>query len=117
MNSGFETVLCNSGYCATSLKSGHPLHMCYMWGSHSLVIGASIGPHACGEPVIAFSFGGIRGGVAGDSTGVGALGGDSLRRVLLQYSHTCLYPLKAAEGISDNSDSSDCSVSVLRGLS
>ena len=90
MNSGFETGLCNSGYCATSLKSGHPLYICCMCGSHSLVIGASIGPHACGEPVIAFSSGGVcggvagdsGGGVAGDSGGVGALGGDSLRRVL-----------------------------------
>ena len=48
-----------------------------------------MGPHACGEPVIAFSSGGVCGGVAGDSDGVagdsggvGALGGDSLRRVL-----------------------------------
>ena len=84
MNSGFDTVLCNSGYCANSLKSGHPLYICCMCGSHSLVIGASMGPHACGEPVIAFSSGGVCGGVAGDSGGVGVLGGDSLRQVLSQ---------------------------------
>ena len=82
MNSGFETVLCHSGYCATSLKSGHPLYICSMCGNHSLVIGALMGPHACGEPVIAFSFGCIIGSVAGDSGGVGTLGGDSLSRVL-----------------------------------
>ena len=82
MNYGFDTVLCNSGYCATSLKSGHPLYMCCMCGSHSLVIGALMGPHDCGEPVIAVSSGGACGGVAGDSGSVGALGGDSLRRVL-----------------------------------
>ena len=69
MNSGFKTVLCNSGYCATSLKSGHPLYMCCICGSYSLVIGASMGPHSCGEPVIAFSSGGVSGGVAGDSGG------------------------------------------------
>ena len=82
MNSGFDTVLCNSGYCATNLKSGHPLYICCMCSIHSLVIGASMGPHACGEPVISFCSGGVCGGVAGDSGGVGALGGDSLRRVL-----------------------------------
>ena len=82
MNSRFDIVLCNSGYCATSLKSEHPLYMCWICGSHCLVIGASMGPHACGEPVIAFSSGGVCGGVAGDSGGVGALGGNSLRRVL-----------------------------------
>ena len=58
VNAGFETVLCNSGYCVTSLKSGHSLYMCCMYGSHYLVIGASTGPYACGEPVIAFSSGG-----------------------------------------------------------
>ena len=47
------------------------------------MIGVSIGPHACGEPVIAFSSGGVCGGVAGDSGGVGALRGDSFRWVLL----------------------------------
>ena len=77
-------VLCNSGYGATSLKSGHPLYMCCMCGSHSLVIGASIGPHACGDPMLAFFSSGVWGGVAGDSGGVGALGGDSLRLVLSQ---------------------------------
>ena len=82
MNFWFDTVLCNSGYCATSLKSRHPLYMCYICGSHSLVIGASMGPHACGEPVIAVASGGGCGGVAGDSGGGGARGGDSLRRVL-----------------------------------
>ena len=82
MNSGFDTVLCNSGYCATSLKSGHPLYICSMCGSHSLVIGALMGPHACGEPAIAFSSGGLCGGVAGDPGGVGAPGGDLLRWVL-----------------------------------
>ena len=41
-----------------------------------------MGPHACGEPVVAFSFGGVGGGVAGDSSGVGALVGDSLRQVV-----------------------------------
>ena len=82
MNSGCDTVLCNSGYYATNLKSRHPLYMCCICGSHSLVIGASMGPHACGEPVIAFSSGGVYGGVAGDFGGVGALAGDSLRRVL-----------------------------------
>ena len=69
-------------YCASSLKSGHPLYMCCICGSHSLVIGASMGPHACGEPEIVFSSGGVCGGVAGGTGGVGALGGDSLRRVL-----------------------------------
>ena len=82
MNFWFNKVLCNSGYCATSLKSEHPLYMCCICGSHSLVIGASMGPHACGEPVIVFSSSAVCGGVAGDSGGVGALGGDSLRRVL-----------------------------------
>ena len=82
MSSGFDTGSCNSGYCATSLKSGHPPYICYTCGSRSLTIGASKGPHACGEAVIAFSSGGVCGGVAGDSGGVGALGGDSLRRVL-----------------------------------
>ena len=60
-----------------------------MCSNHSLVIGASMGPHACGEPVIAVSSGGVcggvagdSGGVAGDSGGVGAIGGDSVRRVL-----------------------------------
>ena len=53
-----------------------------MCGSHSLVIGAPMGSHACGEAVIACSSGGVCGGVAGDSGGVGALGGDSLRRLL-----------------------------------
>ena len=81
MNSGFDTVLCNSGYCATTLKSGHPLYICFMCGSHPLVIGASMGPHACGVAVIAFSSGGFCGGVAGDFGGVGALGGDSIRPV------------------------------------
>ena len=84
MNSGFDTVLCNPGYCATSLKSGHPLYMCCICGSHSLVIGASMGPHACGVPVIVYSSGGVCGGVGGDSGGVGAHGGESLRRVLSQ---------------------------------
>ena len=82
MNSRFDTVLCNSGYCAISLKPGHPLYICCMCGNHSLVIWASMCPHTCGEPVIAFSSGGVCGGVAGDSGGVGALGGDSLRRGL-----------------------------------
>ena len=45
------------------------------------MIGASMGAHAYGEPVIAISFGCIIGGVAGDSGGVGTLGGDSLSRV------------------------------------
>ena len=82
VNSGFETVLCNSGYCVTILKSRHPIYIYCMCGSYSLVIGVSMGPHACGEPMIAFSSGGVCGGVAGDSGGVGVLGGDSLRRVL-----------------------------------
>ena len=46
------------------------------------MIGASMGPHTCCEPVIAFSAGGVCGGVAGDFGVVGALGGDSLRCVL-----------------------------------
>ena len=82
MNSGFEIVLCNPGYCATNLKSEHPLYICCMCGRHSLVMGASMGPHAYGDPVITFSSCDVCGGVAGDSGGVGALGGDSLRRVL-----------------------------------
>ena len=82
MNSGWETVLCNSGYCATSLKSGHPLYICCMCGSHSLVIGVSMGPHAYGEPMITTSIGGVCGSVASDSGSVGTLGGDSLRGVL-----------------------------------
>ena len=47
--------------------------MCCICGSHSLVIGASMGPYACGEPVIVFSSDGTCGGVAGDSGVVGAL--------------------------------------------
>ena len=62
--------------------SGHLLYMCCMCCSHSLVIGAFIGPFACGDPVIAFSSGGICGGVAGDPGSVGALGGTSVKPVL-----------------------------------
>ena len=75
VNSGFETVLCNCGYCATKLKAGHPLYIYGMCGRHSLGIGTSIGPYACGEPVIAFSSRGVCGSIGGDSGGVGAFGG------------------------------------------
>ena len=53
-----------------------------MCPSHRLVIGVSIGPHACSEPGVAFSCGDVDGGVAGDCGGVCAFGGDWLKRVL-----------------------------------
>ena len=47
-----------------------------MCGSHSLVIGASIGPHAGGGPLVDCFSGGVDGAVVGDSGGKGACGGD-----------------------------------------
>ena len=65
-NSGFDTVLCSCGYCATNLKSGHSLYAFCISGSHSLVIGASIGPHTCGGPLVDCFSSGVDRGVVGD---------------------------------------------------
>ena len=47
-----------------------------------MVIGALIGPDACGGPLVDSFFGSVDGSVVGDSDGECACGGDSLRRVL-----------------------------------
>ena len=81
-NSRFDTVLCNCGYCATNSKSGHPLYAFCICGNYFLVIGTLIGPHPSGGPLVDCFSGGVDGGVAGDSSGDCACGGDSLKRVL-----------------------------------